>query len=142
MVPTKTEQFFLQAVHGTSDYDTALVLTGLVSLGAGEAPVRSTLTGLIASMGGTLTRSQAWRASNRLASQGVLHVRVYPRAWTEYHLDHVRLSDVLSRGAARLGVLTRAITNTHPFAAPLGKTEDWTDIREFTSPDQPLEESR
>jgi hypothetical protein len=108
-------------------------------------------------MGGTLTRSQAWRASNRLSSQGVLHVRVYPRAWTEYHIDHVTLADLLSRGATHLRALTCAITNpirlpddaaaavsmaSHASAASPATAERSGGIHEPPSPDQPLEESR
>ena len=40
----KADQFFVHAVHATADYDAALALTLLASLGAAESPVRSTLT--------------------------------------------------------------------------------------------------
>jgi hypothetical protein len=101
----KADQFFVHAVHATADYDAALVLTLLTHLGAAEAPVRSTLTRLTCDASGVLTRSQAWRATNRLCAIGLLNVRVHPRTWTEYHMDQAALGELVRRAVCQLGRL-------------------------------------
>lgn len=102
----KADQFFVHAVHATADYDAALVLTLLASLGAAESPVRSTLTRLTGDANGALTRSQAWRATNRLGALGLLSVRVHPRTWTEYHVDQAALVEFARRAVFQLKRLT------------------------------------
>jgi hypothetical protein len=105
----KADQFFVHAVHATADYDAALVLTLLASLGAAESPVRSTLTRLTSDANGVLTRSQAWRATNRLCAIGLLNVRVHPRTWTEYHVDQPAMAEFARRAVLQLGRITGLI---------------------------------
>lgn len=102
----RAEQFFAHAIHATADYDAALVLTLLAGLGAADSPVRSTLTRLAADTGGALTRSQAWRATNRLCAVGLLRLQAHPRTWTEYHVDQAALDELLHRAASQLLRLT------------------------------------
>jgi hypothetical protein len=106
----KADQFFVHAVHATADYDAALVLTLLASLGAAESPVRSTLTRLTGDANGVLTRSQAWRATNRLCALGLLNVRVHPRTWTEYHVDQQAMSEFARRAVLQLGRITGLVS--------------------------------
>jgi hypothetical protein len=102
----KADQFFVHAVHATADYDAALVLTLLASLGATESPIRSTLTRLTGDANGVLTRSQVWRATNRLGALGLLSIRVHPRTWTEYHVDQAALGEFTRRAVSQLKHLT------------------------------------
>ena len=105
----KADQFFVHAVHATADYDAALVLTLLASLGAAESPVRSTLTRLTSDANGVLTRSQAWRATNRLCAIGLLNVRVHPRTWTEYRVDEPAMAELARRAVLQLGRISGLI---------------------------------
>jgi len=102
----KADQFFIHALHATADYDAALVLTLLASLGAIEDPVRSTVTRLTDDANGVLTRLQMWRATNRLGVLGLLSVKVHPNTWSEYHVDHAALGEFGRRAVFQLKRLT------------------------------------
>ena len=102
MRPMRAEQFFAQAIHATADYDAALLLTLLATLGAAETPVRSTLKRLTADLSGVLTRSQVWRAANRLAEMDLLRLRIHPKTWTEYHVDPAALVMLRHRSEAQV----------------------------------------
>lgn len=97
----KAHEFFNHALHATTDYDSAVVLTLLAVQGAAECAVRSSLTRLTSETKGCLTRSQAWRATNRLCAMGLLKLRVHPRTWTEYQMDQAAIGELLRRAADR-----------------------------------------
>jgi hypothetical protein len=153
----KADQFFVHAVHATADYDAALVLTLLASLGATESPVRSTLTRLTGDANGVLTRSQAWRATNRLGALGLLSVRVHPRTWTEYHVDEVALGEFARRAVSQLkrltGVADQHVRLPEALAAalvapdlvpptPLAETTQRIAVDESSQPIDPLNHRR